>query len=259
MTVEDICLCLSPVTLSRFCFRVFFEAVARNRYIELDTNWPTATGGRGASRSDVDAPDHRREGTCVCVDGHSLGPAATLVGRSSRASFAAALPPRGEGSELVACVGRGSGARCFPSGFASAWARTGFCSRRGAAADTVFAGFALAAIAAGAGDAAVADAGAALRGSVAVRSFSTNAALSSRTCLIICSSAGASRTTAGGMTAGGCAGSCALPRREAATALAHPAPPISRILIMTFERCGKRPSIKHPLRLKRPVVFQTRV
>jgi len=89
-------LCLSPVTLSRFCFRVFFEAVARNRYIELDTNWPTATGGRGASRSDVDAPDHRREGTCVCVDGHSLGPAATLVGRSSRASFAAALPTRAQ-------------------------------------------------------------------------------------------------------------------------------------------------------------------
>ena len=174
-------------------------------------------------------------------------------------SFAAALPTRCEGSEIVACVGSGSGVCCFASGFASAWARTGFCSRRGAVPDTVFAGLALAAVAAGAGDAAVADAGAVLRGPAAVRSFSTKAALSSRTCLIICSSAGASRTTAGGITAGGCAGSCALPRREAATALAHPAPPISRILIMTFERCGKRPSIKHPLRLKRPVVFQTRV
>src|ERR1700726_2013286 len=176
MTVEDICLCLSPVTLSRFCFRVFFEAVPRDRYIELDTNSPTATGGRGASRSDVDAPDPRPQGTCVCVDGHSFGPAGTLL-----------------------------------------------CA------------------------------------SVAVRSFSTNAALSSRTRLIICLSAGASCTTAGGIAAGGCAGSCALPRREAATALAQPAPPISRILMATFERCGKRPSIKHPLRLKRPVVFQTRV
>src|ERR1700722_18212955 len=113
MTVEDICLCLSPVTLSRFCFRVFFEAVARNRYIELDTNSPTAAGGRGASRSDVDAPDQRREGTCVCVDGHSFGPAATLAGCSSLASFPAALPMRCEGSELIACVGSGSGVRCF--------------------------------------------------------------------------------------------------------------------------------------------------
>ena len=134
---------------------------AFDRYIELDTNSPTAAGGRGASRSDVDAPDHRREGTCVCVDGHSFGPAATLVGRSSLASFAAALPTRCEGSELVACVGSGSGARCF-AGLCFGLGTNGLLLTPRCSTRYRLPGLALAAVAAGAGDAAVADAGAAL-------------------------------------------------------------------------------------------------
>jgi hypothetical protein len=66
-------------------------------YIELDGDMPTPSGGRGASRNELAAAGHKREGTCVCGEDKpgSLGGAAAGVARASLASLAAAALPAG--------------------------------------------------------------------------------------------------------------------------------------------------------------------
>ena len=166
----------------------------RTAYIELETDGPTASGGRGASRKELAASENNRDGTCVgvtcvgvtCVGaaGSALSPGATeavAVVRASLLSVAAAAGKRANSGRAgaitfkIACGSQGRWRNSLVERF-------GFCSRRAGAGVGVAAGAVATApatplpgfpaAAAGAGDAGAAAGAVALSTSDALRSRS---------------------------------------------------------------------------------------